>query len=116
MHRSSASPDAPAPGALASPQKSCLAAGEGCRGGVPEHAPLPLCESHLAAAADWVQQSTGIADLLPSPCRVCGGRLGVRYPSGWLCGVCEWRLGDVVDGELPPPRVDVVYYLRYGDR
>jgi hypothetical protein len=30
--------------------------------------------------------------------------------------VCEWRHGDLVDGELPPPRVDVVYYLGYADR
>jgi hypothetical protein len=25
-------------------------------------------------------------------------------------------VGEVVDGELPPPRVDVVYYLRQADR
>jgi hypothetical protein len=55
-------------------------------------------------------------DLLPSPCLLCGSRLGVRYPSGWLCAVCEWRHGEVPDGDLPPPRVDVVYYLRHGDR
>jgi hypothetical protein len=40
----------------------------------------------------------------------------VRYSSGWLCAVCEWRAGETVDGELPPPRVDVVYYLRHTDR
>jgi hypothetical protein len=40
----------------------------------------------------------------------------VRWPSGWLCAVCEWRHGDVPDDELPPPRVDVVYYLRFEDR
>lgn len=40
----------------------------------------------------------------------------MRYPSGWLCAVCEWRLGEVIDAELPPPRVDVVYYLRYAER
>ena len=55
-------------------------------------------------------------DALPAPCRACGSRLGVRYPSAWLCAVCEWRFGDLVDDELPPPRVDVVYYLRFDDR
>jgi hypothetical protein len=95
---------------------SCLIDGAACRGTVPDDAPLPLCELHLAVAAEWAQRSNGATDLLPSPCRLCGSSLGVRYPSGWLCGVCEWRVGDVVDDELPPPRVDVVYYLRYGDR
>ena len=58
----------------------------------------------------------GVTDVLPSPCRLCGSRSGVRHPSGWVCAVCEWRHGELVDGELPPPRVDVVYYLRYADR
>lgn len=79
-------------------------------------APVPLCELHLAVAADWASRDTGVEDLLPSPCVLCGSRLGVRYPSGWACAVCEWRHGDRVDDELPPPRVDVVYYLRQGDR
>jgi T5orf172 domain len=94
----------------------CLAEDAACRGGVPDGAPLALCELHLAVAADWAQRSAGLPDLLPSPCRICGFSVGVRYPSGWVCEVCEWRVGDVVDEELPPPRVDVVYYLRYGDR
>ena len=50
------------------------------------------------------------------PAGSCGSRLGIRYPSGWLCAVCEWRHGDLIDHELPPPRVDVVYYLRYDER
>lgn len=54
-------------------------------------------------------------DLLPSPCALCGSRLGVRYPSGWVCGICEWPHGERPDDELPPPRVDVVYYLRLGE-
>ena len=83
---------------------------------MPEHAPLALCERHLAIAADWSQQQYGVTDTLPGPCALCGSRLGVRYPSGWLCAVCEWRWGETVDGELPPARVDVVYYLRFGDR
>lgn len=57
----------------------------------------------------------GVTDLLPSPCRLCGSRLGVRYPSGWLCAICEWRYGELPDDELPPPRIDVVYYLRRGE-
>jgi hypothetical protein len=30
--------------------------------------------------------------------------------------VCEWKPGDVIDDEIAPPRVDVVYYLRHRDR
>jgi hypothetical protein len=88
----------------------------GCRGPVPRDAPVPLCEWHLAVAAEWEQHRHGVTDVLPSPCALCGSRLGVRYPSGWLCAVCEWRHGELVDHELPPPRVDVVYYVRYDDR
>ena len=60
-------------------------------------------------------EADGITDLLPSPCLLCGSRLGVRYPSGWLCAICEWRHGEIPDAD-PPPRIDVVYYLRLGDR
>ena len=89
---------------------------EGCAGPVPAGAPVALCERHLAAAADWAESEYGVTDLLPAACRLCGSAVGRRFPSGWICAVCEWRHGDIVDGELPPPRVDVVYYLRYGDR
>ncbi|MFE1645994.1 GIY-YIG nuclease family protein [Microbacterium sp. P01] len=97
----------------------CLADSTGagpCGGVVDDAAPVRLCPRHLAAAAEWAAIADGATDVLPAPCRLCGARLGVRYPSGWLCAVCEWRHGDIVDGELPPPRVDVVYYLRFGDR
>jgi hypothetical protein len=77
---------------------------------------LPLCAAHLAVAAEVHAAEHGFADLLPAPCRLCGSRLGVRYPSGWACAVCEWPHGEHPDGELPPPRVDVVYYLRFRDR
>ena len=83
---------------------------------MPDDAPLALCELHLAVAGDWAQAAFGVTDALPAPCRLCGSRLGIRLPSGWLCATCEWRFGDFVDGELPPPRVDVVYYLGYADR
>src|SRR4051794_11194313 len=77
---------------------------------------IPLCATHLAVAAEIQGSTHGITDLLPSPCRLCGSRIGVRYPAGWACAVCEWPHGEHPDGELPPPRVDVVYYLRFGDR
>ncbi|ROQ37147.1 T5orf172 domain-containing protein [Frondihabitans sp. PhB188] len=79
-------------------------------------APVPLCTAHLALTAEWVGREFGAPDALPSACPACGARLGLRFPTGWLCAVCEWRYGDLPDGELPPPRVDVVYYIRFGDR
>ncbi|SDG38759.1 T5orf172 domain-containing protein [Microbacterium pygmaeum] len=79
-------------------------------------APLALCELHYAVAGDWNARSSGLVDALPAPCRLCGSSLGVRFPSGWLCAECEWRHGDIVDAELAPPRLDIVYYLRYADR
>jgi hypothetical protein len=94
----------------------CLVDDDGCRGAVPADAPVRLCERHLAAASEWCDAADGVTDVLPSPCVLCGSRLGVRHRSGWLCAVCEWRHGEVPDGELPPPRVDVVYYLGYADR
>ncbi|MDQ1136488.1 hypothetical protein QE410_001287 [Microbacterium sp. SORGH_AS 1204] len=96
------------------PAPVCLV--DACTGAVMPSAPVALCAWHAAVSADWVTAHDGVTDVLPAPCRLCGSRLGVRWPSGWLCAVCEWRIGDPVDDELPPPRVDVVYYLRYGDR
>lgn len=92
----------------------CLA--DGCAHSAEHLAPAPLCRHHLALAHDWVDDAYGSTDALPSPCVACGSRLGVHYPSGWLCAVCEWRLGDSPDGGLAPPRVDVVYYIRFEDR
>jgi hypothetical protein len=89
---------------------------DGCAARVVAGAPVPLCELHLAVAAEWSARDTGVTDILPAPCPACGSRLGGRYPSGWLCAICEWRAGDTVDDELPPPRVDVVYYLAYDER
>jgi len=87
-----------------------------CGASVSPDAPLALCARHLLVAHDWVVRDYGVTDALPSPCLACGSRLGVRYESGWLCALCEWRHGEVPDGELAPPRVDVVYYLRFDDR
>ncbi|MDL9978374.1 GIY-YIG nuclease family protein [Microbacterium candidum] len=53
---------------------------------------------------------------LPGPCLLCGGTGGVRDGDGWACAVCGWRYGDAPDPDLPPPVVEVVYYLRYRDR
>lgn len=78
--------------------------------------PFALCPAHVALVVEWAEAGTGTTDLLPAPCRACGSRLGVRYPSGWSCAACEWRVGDVLDDGLPPPRVDVVYYIRFQDR
>jgi len=77
---------------------------------------LPLCPAHLATAAELHGSAFGVADLLPVPCRLCGSRIGVHHPSGWACAVCEWPHGEHPDGELPPPRVDIVYYLGFRDR
>jgi hypothetical protein len=96
-------------------ERSCIADAR-CEGEVDPAAPIALCERHLAIAADWAQREWGTTDLLPVACRACGSRVGIRYPSGWICAVCEWRVGEIADDELPPPRVDVVYYLRQGDR
>lgn len=81
-------------------------------------APVRLCAAHLLAAHDWVAREVGVTDTLPSPCLACGSRLGVRYPSGWLCAICEWRVGEIPDQEASGAgiRVDVVYYLRFRDR
>lgn len=79
-------------------------------------APLGLCLAHLLEAHDWVDGEFGVTDVLPSPCVFCGSRLGVRYPSGWLCAVCEWRVGETPPADAAAARVDVVYYLRYRDR
>lgn len=53
---------------------------------------------------------------LPGPCTLCGHLLGDRIGEAWLCGYCGWRYGDVPDTDLPLPRIEVVYYLRYDRR
>lgn len=92
--------------------------GEACAEPVVPGAPLNLCARHLLAAHDWVAREVGVTDVLPSPCLACGSRLGVRYPSGWLCAICEWRVGEIPDNDASGTgaRVDVVYYLRFRDR
>lgn len=77
---------------------------------------LSLCRAHLALAAEWVEGEGGVADVLPGPCLSCGSRVGIRYAGGWICATCEWRWGEVPDDELSPPRVDVVYYIRFEGR
>jgi len=58
----------------------------------------------------------GATELLPDPCRLCGSQLGVLRPTGWTCAICEWPVGDVPDADLARPRIDIVYYLRLGER
>ncbi|MBN9185255.1 MAG: GIY-YIG nuclease family protein [Microbacterium sp.] len=53
---------------------------------------------------------------LPGPCALCGDLRGARRSGRWACAVCGWRVGDAPDPDLPLPRIDVVYYLRYADR
>ncbi|MFF2371986.1 GIY-YIG nuclease family protein [Agromyces sp. NPDC058110] len=85
--------------------------------GAPAATPaMALCAHHLLEAYDLVAAEVGVTDLAPAPCSACGCRVGVRYPSGWLCADCEWRLGEAPDGELTPVRVEVVYYVRYRDQ
>jgi hypothetical protein len=100
-------------------QRECGIVIEGvrrCVEAVEVDAPLNLCPGHLQFAHDWVARDSGVTDVLPAPCLACGSRLGVRYPSGWLCAVCEWKVGEIPDGESVAPRVDVVYYLRFENR
>ena len=95
---------------------ACGCALPGCDEPVDPGAPVPVCTHHLAVGADWVAQQYGTVDALPTPCPACGARVGIRYPSGWVCSVCEWVYGTSPDGDLPLPRVDVVYYIRFDDR
>lgn len=53
---------------------------------------------------------------LPGPCTLCGGARGRRVIGSWECVTCGWRYGDVPDADLPLPRIDVVYYLRFDRR
>ncbi len=93
-----------------------LVGGRPCQTPIDPDSPIALCTAHLLTAHDWIVRDVGVTDLLPSPCLACGSRLGARYPSGWLCAICEWRQGEVPGADVAPPRVDVVYYLRFGDR
>lgn len=53
---------------------------------------------------------------MPGPCLLCGSEQGERRGGHWHCAVCGWRFGDVPDAELPRPKVEVVYYIRFDDR
>jgi hypothetical protein len=90
--------------------------GRPCSQPVQPDSPLNLCTRHLLDAHDWVTSDVGVTDLLPSACAACGSRVGVKYPSGWICAICEWRVGDVPDVPVAAVRVDVVYYIRLESR
>jgi hypothetical protein len=85
----------------------------GCRAPADAGAPVALCAGHLVEAHDWVVGDVGVVDVLPSPCAACGSRVGLRFPSGWICSRCEWRVGDIPED---PVHVDVVYYVRQRER
>lgn len=90
-----------------------------CEGAIIDGSPVPLCARHLVLATDFAATgatSFGLEDVLASPCVLCGSRLGVRYPTGTLCAVCEWRVGDLPETDIAPPRLDVVYYIRFQER
>ncbi|CAN7311569.1 GIY-YIG nuclease family protein [Microbacterium maritypicum] len=53
---------------------------------------------------------------LPGPCTLCGGTVGARGEDSWRCASCGWRYGDVPDADLPLPRIDIVYYIRFDRR
>jgi hypothetical protein len=53
---------------------------------------------------------------LPARCLLCAATAFARDARGPVCAVCGWPVGDAPDPDLPPVRVDVVYYLRHGDR
>ena len=89
---------------------ACLA--PGCDAPRDDAAPIALCPHHAALVADAAVRE----DVLPHACVVCGSRIGIRFASGTVCATCEWRVGELPDADLAPPRVDVVYYLRYDDR
>lgn len=96
--------------------RALAANGRPCREPADAESKLGLCVDHLLEAHDWIAREVGITDVLPWPCLACGSRLGVRYPSGWLCAICEWRMGDIPEAAELDDRVEVVYYLRFGDR
>lgn len=54
--------------------------------------------------------------MLDQPCRLCGGFEERRTEDGPECADCGWPVGAVVDPDVPRPRIDVVYYLRLGER
>lgn len=53
---------------------------------------------------------------LPGPCPLCGSTAGRRTDGAWHCALCGWRYGDAPDSDLPLPRIDVVYYIRFDQR
>lgn len=40
----------------------------------------------------------------------------MRTADGPVCADCGWPVGAIPDADVPTPRLDVVYYLRLGER
>lgn len=68
------------------------------------------------AALSEAQRRVSAMPELPAPCLLCRGERAERADGAIRCARCGWRFGDAPDPDLPPPRVDVVYYLRWRDR
>jgi hypothetical protein len=96
--------------------------GRDCPSQVDPEAPINLCPDHLMVAYNWVRREHGsIQALMPAPCVLCGQLVGEEFSNGWLCSHCGWRVGEVLDAATiaswnAPRQVDVVYYIRFGDR
>lgn len=52
----------------------------------------------------------------PQVCILCAAAATTPSPDGRRCTLCGWRYGAVPDADLPRPRIDVVYYLRWRDQ
>lgn len=50
------------------------------------------------------------------PCVLCGSPDRETVNGVPVCATCGWESGAIRDPGLPVPRVDVVYYLRLGER
>lgn len=103
--------------------------GSDCPGFVQPETPLNLCSEHLKEAARWYNRND--ESVRPRVlCQTCGEREGLAGTSGYRCTYCGYQSPDFegttrvtpAEAELlwpssPEPRaVNVVYYLRFGDR
>ena len=61
--------------------------------------------------------ATGASDARSrrDPCVLCGSDALPEHGDR-ACPICGWRLGESPDADLPRPRVEVVYYLRWEGR
>lgn len=103
--------------------------GSDCPNSSHEEAPINLCAFHLVQAATWVNQN----DESSRPrevCPLCGEQEARREESGVICGRCGYEspgfsgFADLTPAERDEThpqvyghrRINVVYYVRFGDR